>query len=118
MRVSQYPNPETSNEQQAADGLPGKPTKPLVPCWRSLMSHRYYVYSIEGGYSPHNPLHESDDRSECISVCSCFSVRYDVNCYVVDRNPLTMYEEIYVRTATSFSKTYSETREQIRRLKE
>jgi hypothetical protein len=79
---------------------------------------RYYVYSIEGGYPPYNPLFENNDISTCISKCDEFNKKYDVNCYVVDRTPTTMFEEVYMRKASNFSKTYEETREQIKKLKE
>lgn len=66
---------------------------------------------------PNNPILESDDKQECINECISFGKRYDVNCYVVDRERIYM-EEIYIFPSSSFSKTYNDTREQIKKLKE
>lgn len=65
---------------------------------------------------PHNPIMENDDINICISKCDEFSKKYDVNCYVVDRTKI-MFEEVYVKISSDFSKTYNETREQIKKLK-
>jgi len=78
---------------------------------------RYYLYSIEGGYTPHEPYYEDNDLDTCIAVCKAFSESKDVNCYVVDRTVQVLFAEVYVHTGSNFTKLYEETCEQIRKLK-
>ena len=79
---------------------------------------RYYVYSLEAGYPPYSPITEDDDLEKCKSKCVEFSIKYDVNCYVVDRLRVGLMQEIFMRKSSSFTKVYEDTREQIRKLKQ
>ena len=65
---------------------------------------RYFVYSTEAGYTPHNPYFENDGYETCKNVCDIFSTRYDITAYVVDRKPKTMYEEVYISIGSNFKK--------------
>jgi nitrogen regulatory protein PII-like uncharacterized protein len=67
---------------------------------------RYYVYSIEFGFPPWDYYHDTDDREEAIIIASDLSKKNNVTVYVVDREPATMYQEIFVSISSDFNKSY------------
>ena len=63
---------------------------------------RYYVYSIEYGFPPWNHYHDTNDVDDAISVAKEISLKNNVTVYVVDNEPLTMYQEIFVSISSDF----------------
>lgn len=66
---------------------------------------RYRIYSIEYGFPPWNPYLETDDLDLAIRETKLVNAKYDVTVYVVDNEPLTMFEEIFVAVGSDFPKT-------------
>lgn len=77
---------------------------------------RYYVYSVDTGHAPNNPIHESDDLVQCKKVCDMHSTKHDASTYVVDRLK-KRFEEVYVRVSSKFTQRYLETQDALEKLK-
>ena len=67
---------------------------------------RYYVHSIEFGYPPWDYYHDTNDLEEAILIAKSLTENNNVTVYVVDRKPITMYEEMFVSISSDFHKTY------------
>ena len=78
---------------------------------------RYYVYSIDTGHAPNNPLLESNDLIQCKNTCDSHSIKHDASTYVVDRSK-KRFEEVYVRVSSKFRQKYLETQEALAKLKQ
>lgn len=65
---------------------------------------RYYVYSIEYGNPPWLPYLETDDKDLAIETCTHLTKSFDVTAYVVDREPVTMFPEIFVSISSDYSR--------------
>jgi hypothetical protein len=77
---------------------------------------QYYVYSIEGGYSPHNPYHVSNNLLECETACTELGTRFDVNAYVVDRKRMH-HGEVFMHKSSAFQREYESMLERLNKLK-
>lgn len=66
---------------------------------------RYKIYSIEYGFPPWEPYLETDDFDLAVRETKLISEKYDVTVYVVDNQPLTMFEEVFVAVGSDFPKT-------------
>ena len=68
---------------------------------------RYFVYSIEYGNPHWLPYMETDDKDLAIKTCKHLTKKFDVTAYVVDRNPVTMFPEIFVSISSDYSRVAS-----------
>lgn len=70
------------------------------------MAFRYYIYSIEFGNPPWYPYLETNNRDLAIEEAKTLGMISNVTVYVVDKEPLTMYQEIFVYTSSDFKRNY------------
>jgi hypothetical protein len=77
---------------------------------------RYYVYSLDSGHPPNDPLHEGDDLLACQRICDANSLKHNATTYVVDREK-RRFQEVYARIGGKFAEMYLENKEALEKLK-